>query len=92
MAQADIERFFPHLSADCYTVTSVEDESYNCFAWAAGHTDKWVSPTPLNGYYWPTQVSRDISLETFIKLYEYLCGYAPCESGDLEDGFEKIVI
>jgi hypothetical protein len=92
MAKEDIERWFANLSATGYRDTSEQDGSYNCFAWAAGDTDRWWSPIELNGYYWPPQISRDGSLDAYIRLYEIQCGYIPCESGDFEEGFEKIAI
>ncbi|MGO8675525.1 MAG: hypothetical protein ACLQVX_06615 [Limisphaerales bacterium] len=40
----------------------------------------------------PPTVPRSVDLESFIKLYEFEGGYAPCDNGVLEVGFQKIVI
>jgi hypothetical protein len=46
------ENQFPNLAATGYIITSSQTASYNCFAWAAGETDRWWNPLePTNPYY-----------------------------------------
>jgi len=91
MGNPEIEQWFPDILKDGYSVTSPSTPEYNCIAWAAGeNTDPW-DPSPILGRYWPTGIPRNKKLETFIQLYGGL-GYAPCDDGQLEPGFEKIAL
>lgn len=90
----DKESNFPNLFVSGYQVTSPED-AYNCIAWAAGeeNTDEWWDPFAFgHGHYWPQRLERNAEIETFVKLYAIHGGYAPCENGGFEPGFEKIAI
>nr|WP_263012506.1 MULTISPECIES: hypothetical protein [unclassified Laspinema] len=80
----------PNLSADQYQITSDETSEYNCIAWAAGEDDRWWDPTDPDGY-WPDGVPRELTLAAFIQAYETL-DYVPCDSAELESGFQKIAI
>jgi hypothetical protein len=93
-----LTRKFRDLNKSNFKVTSPQDGEYNCIAWAFGRDDLvwWPVPTlsdgnPLGGYYWPYGVSLDDSLEAFIEAFRQF-GYEPCESDDLEPGYEKIAI
>ena len=68
--------------------TSPEDMHYNCIAWAAEDVTRFR--WPLGGY-WPPEVERELTIETFIKAYGLL-GYEPCSSDEKEQGFQKIAI
>ena len=79
---------FPKLTGDkSYVLTSDPSEDYNCFAFAAGMTNKWWGGI----YYWPHGVPIDESVRGTIRLYEHF-GFQCCESPDLEDGFVKIAL
>ncbi len=81
---------FPNLERTEYEVTSQKTVDYNCFAFAAGEEDCRWDPVDPDGY-WPDEVPRELTLDAFIKAYQTL-GYEPCNSRELEPGFEKIAI
>jgi hypothetical protein len=74
-------------------VTSDETEDYNCAGWAADQLDPglWWPEPDAPEYYWPPSARRDGTLEAFVEGYGVL-GYAVCETGDHEIGYEKIAI
>jgi len=80
---------FPNLVKTGYKITSPQDPTYNCIAWAATETDRWWWPNPL--YYWPSGIPREESLEAFVQAYATM-GFSVCKDGALESGFEKIAI
>ena len=86
------EKAFPDLHRTGYEVTSKEDDFQNCIAFAAGKAQGVWIPYAGNGYYWPPGLPRKTDVDTFVKLYELEAGYAPCETGELQDGFEKVAI
>jgi hypothetical protein len=82
---------FPNLQpGNNSRVTSQADISYNCLAWAAHYTDRWLDPLKPTGY-WPADIPRRNTLNNLTKVYEAL-GYSRCDSPDLEVGYEKIAI
>lgn len=86
------EHEFPNLSATGYRVTSPVPRAYNCFAWAAGESERWWNPLePENPYYWVEGVPTKLTLAAFIQAYGTL-GFVPCERSELEEGFEKIAL
>ena len=91
----EIEQEFPNLTADNYQLTSDPDPCYNCIAWAAGNNKEWWqwtgSNSTLGGYYWPSGLSNDGSVDTYVNLYAQY-GYEVCNDGTFEDGFEKIAL
>ncbi|MBI9039082.1 MAG: hypothetical protein JEY97_13185 [Bacteroidales bacterium] len=82
---------FPNSKVDPFLVTSPHSPAYNCIAWAFGDNTKWYWPDPSTIYYWPNNVPREINIEAFIKLFEYI-GYKVCENGEFEIGYRKIAI
>jgi hypothetical protein len=46
---------------------------------------------PMTGYFWPEGVSRGMMIADFTRAYATF-GYTVCESGELEEGFEKIAL
>ena len=89
--KSQIEYLFPKLQNSEFRITSPEDESYNCIAWATHITHiKWW-PCTWAGYYWPSDIPIEDSVETFIVTYESL-GFKVCDNHEFEDGFEKIAI
>jgi len=92
-----LERFFPKLASSGYTITSPEDWSYNCFAFAANDTASWWDPrrigwTPSMRGFWYNDVPAELSLDAFVAVYQRHHGFEPCESGDFEPGYQKIAI
>ena len=85
---------FPNLRDEDWRQTSEIDPVYNCVAYAAGRTDVfwWPDPfaPPLDDY-WPTNVTREETIEAFVELYATF-HYEPCTDGSLESGYEKVVI
>lgn len=92
MPADDLYGIFSNLAASTYEITSPIDPFYNCIAWAAQETDRlwWPFAYPPMGY-WPDGIDRTETVECFIVAFATL-GYIPCENGDLEHGFEKLVI
>lgn len=87
---------FPDLGKDRnFKITSEEDHSYNCIAWAGLKNNIFWWPHPqaniLDGIEWPFNLPLDQNLETFTNLYENL-GYSICNSWEFEDQFQKIAI
>lgn len=91
MSKKEIDKLFPLLVESSYEITSPATPDYNCIAWAAEDDEVWWEPDPLNLCYWPPEISRTYTLESYIKVYEIL-GYAICEDAQYEEGFEKIAI
>jgi len=89
-----LEDQFPNLHPSGYHKTSEPDTKYNCVAWAAEHdkTRWWEPAEPLEpGMHWPAGVPKGYYPENFVGLFDNL-GFSICNSAELEDGFEKIVI
>lgn len=82
---------FPRLTSDSYKQTSSPTPDYNCIAWAAGEDDRWWWPDAADIYYWPEQVVRAETVDAFVQAFALL-GYFQCETGQYEDGFEKVVL
>jgi hypothetical protein len=80
----------PNLSPANYRITSQADASYNCFAWAAHFTDRWLQPDPLFGY-WPSNIPGRLTLNNLTAVYAQV-GFERCDDGELEAGYEKIAI
>lgn len=91
MSESEIEKTFPGLEVGDYTITSPSTPEYNCIAWAAGDIGAWWWPDANNQYYWPDEVPREESLGAFKDLFEKR-GYQECETGDYEEGYQKIAI
>lgn len=88
----DLLKLFPNLiSGSGYRRTSDPTLDYNCLAWALNDFARWWEPDPFNLFYWPAGVKRSYDL----KNYTQVCkdhGYTVCKNGNLETGFEKLVI
>lgn len=91
MSARDIEVNFPTLLNSGYNITSPGTIEYNCIAWAASENDAWWWLDLSYNYYWPPEIIRECTIDSFIQAYGLL-GYSVCENGNFEDGFEKIVI
>ena len=84
----EIEVLFPGLASG-YQQTSDADPLYNCIGHAAGDRDVWWQPT--RGRFWPRRAPRDYSLGA-LKAALSSVDYAPCASGALEAGIEKVAL
>ena len=87
----ELERAFPSLLHEGYTLTSPYNPLYNCIAWAAEVNHQWWQPDPLGQYFWPQGVERVSTAAAYIKAYSTI-GYAICTTAEYEEGFEKIAI
>ena len=68
---AEKEAVFPRLALSDYEVTSDEDTSHNCTAYAADDkTRKWQwTPFPIPGYYWPDGAEPGDSIDALVSAY-----------------------
>lgn len=89
--KSDLEDWFPNLSRTEYEITSPRTFDYNCFAWAVEDSDRWWSPESSDDYYWPENAPAQLTLDAIVQTF-HLLGYETCESGDKEQGFQKIAI
>lgn len=89
----DLEAAFPNLRRGEYQKTSEDTVSYNCIAHAAEVDDLWWWPAEGPGIFWPSEVPKEETVESFVQAYAVL-GYEVCESGnrDLESGFQKVAL
>lgn len=80
-----------------FKITSKQDSSYNCIAWAYNMNDKWMWPNTgeypfLDGvHYWPNDSVMEPSVKNFIEAFR-LKGYECCDNGNFEQGFQKIAL
>jgi hypothetical protein len=84
------QRWWPNLTDENHSITSLATENCNCIAWAYEVSDKWMWPGTLDSY-WPSGVAGRDELETIIQLY-LDSGYEKCESGEREEGYKKVAI
>ena len=82
---------FPNSRDEPFGMTSPHTPSYNCIAWAFGDNSKWFWPDPENTYYWPENISREVTIESFIQLFNSI-GYIVCNGQELELEYEKIAV
>ncbi len=82
---------FPRLNLANHRIVSPLDEAYNCIAWVMRDTSRWWDADPLGLYYWPPDIPRIQTLDTYISLFER-SGYTRCGDAALEAGFEKVAI
>jgi hypothetical protein len=87
------EAVFPRLPESDYEVTSEATTLYNCVAYAADDMlRKWdCPPFPQPAYYWPPGAKRGQDLVALQSAFEAI-GYVICESGELEEGFDKVAL
>jgi len=88
---SSLEHYFPNLQQLSYRITSPPSPKYNCIAWAVGDQDNWWWPDPAGLGYWPKDVPREESLESFERAFA-IEGLVPCENANREPGIEKIVL
>lgn len=81
----------PNLTPANHQITSPPTPVYNCIAWAAGNNDRWWWPDPMNVYYWPPGVPREVTVNAFVVAYALL-GYKLTMDASLEPDVEKIAL
>ena len=93
---------FPNLVGDAsFKVIDKSSPDYNCFAWAANHSDIFWTPLPRDkrpfhdfdgvSYNWPFDAAEDTKLTTMIGLFSKL-GYKVCDNGSIEEGYRKVAL
>ncbi len=80
---------WPNLRDEDFVEISEETSEYNCIAHAAGFSNSWW--WPIQGYYWPSGVPKEQTLDAFRIAYATL-GYQLSADGRLQPGIEKIAI
>jgi hypothetical protein len=86
-----VEDKFPNLAGSDHKITSASSPSYNCIAWAADDTEKWWWPDENQCAYWPPNVPRSTTIESFIAAFRSL-GYERCPGAEYEPWLEKVAI
>lgn len=81
---------------DDHKVTSDEDSSYNCVAFAAGDTALWWEPlqVPRPGFHWPKVALHEGGNDDIAALKRCFAaiGYEECEGGEWEAGHRKVAL
>src|ERR1700751_1752609 len=90
LVRAEIKAAFQN-PADSFQVTSWPTDSYNCIAWAAEDLSVWWWPDPDGESFWPVGIARVPTISAFIAAFALL-GYEPCDSPDMEIGYDKVAI
>lgn len=81
-----INQQFPNADGK-HQITSEQDESHNCIAYAAGIIDEWWSHE--TGYKWP--VTRSPLIESLVAVFASI-GFEECKSPAIEPGFQKVAL
>jgi hypothetical protein len=91
MPELIAQKHYRNLRHENFTRESPVDDRYNCAAFALDlFTDNWW-PEEAEGVTWPDGIRRDESLKSFTEGFA-LFGFEPCEDGELEPEYEKIVL
>jgi hypothetical protein len=80
---------YPVLATGHFRVTSPDDHTYNCLAFAAGETWRCWDPSEYACLYWPPGAPREYTLHAWIAAFEAL-GYQLCEEAEVVPGIEKV--
>lgn len=91
MAISDLYEALPGLEHFPHQITSPEDDTYNCIAWAAGDSSRWWWPDSQLVAYWPPEAPRNETMSAFVAAFELL-GFTVCESPEYEPGWEKVAL
>lgn len=90
-----IKQAFENLKDGEFEKTSSCDPRYNCIAHAAEDCRRKWWPMPEervnNDRYWPKDAPPEETEEAFIVAFGTR-GYEPCDSAELEAGYEKVVL
>ena len=87
----DFRRAFPKLTPDNHSVTSPRTDLFNCIAFAAGDMRLWWWPDPAGLSHWPPSAAQRKAKQHSDRPSLRL-GFEPCETAELEPGFEKVAI
>ncbi len=89
----ELEEEFPNLQRGGYHPASSVADRPNCIGWALYDKHQFWDPSMIGvkGYYWPPDVAREDSLESWTKVFQ-IHGYQICENAELESDTEKIAI
>ncbi len=85
-----LEAAFPDLPDDDPVVIHPPDPRFNCVAWAVGVTDAWWWPGDPDDY-WPAGVPDELTVDAVVAALG-TAGYALCDDGRPEPGFEKAAV
>lgn len=84
--------FFPFFETDGGVVSPESATiAYNCIAWAIGRVDAWWWPDTAGEAVWPETIPREQTVTAFVAAFVTV-GYALCENGKLESGWEKVAL
>src|SRR3712207_2764511 len=80
---------WPNLRPENFTKESLVDPFDNCVAWSTDVQDEpyW----PWKWYAWPEGITKKETLGAFVEFFARH-GYERCDSGELEPGYEKVVL
>lgn len=81
---------FPNLHFRPYYLKSPYNPAYNCLAFAVDREDLFMNASEVKGYHWPPGM-RQNSMQAWVEIIESY-GFALCENGDHEIGFEKVAL
>ncbi len=81
------DEYFPNLQDGLFTYESRATKRYNCVAWSIAKTWWWISHKRK----WPRKIKSTPFLYSYVKYFESL-EFKRCESGEYEEGIEKIAI
>jgi hypothetical protein len=98
--ESNIKKDFPNLHEDNFSFTSIRTDliqyakiDYNCCAWALGRTDKRLDMT--EGFLEELELDENNinhTAEAYAKDVYTKYKFEICNDGNLEKGFEKIVL
>ena len=86
-AATEILHAFPGLASVGWQITSPASKVYNCIAWAAGVSDRWMFYDAA----WPPSVPRSAHIDAYQRVFESN-GYTVCGDESHEDGVEKVAL
>lgn len=88
----EIKEKWPNLTNDNARTTSEFDRFYNCLGFAVGDSDNWWWPIKKQGIFWPKDFPLINSTPNILKMLNVMFAYEECNSGEFEEGYEKIAI
>jgi hypothetical protein len=94
---SELEAVWNNLQSEGYEVRSPKTPltdfncvHYNCIAFAAGTDTEWWEPDIGGFSVWPIP-TREYTVQCYQDAYKFI-GYEDCDSSEVEEGFEKIVL
>jgi hypothetical protein len=88
IARGWVNERFTHID-ESFVVTS-KPEYYNCIAHALGHASGLIWPSRQDGD-WPDDIPCTDRISSFTEMLGRH-GYKPCQTSEIEDGYEKIAL